>query len=100
MTISQRAELEGTTVEVTCIGRFFDLFLTSDPAVEGSPTEWKLVRRQPIYERDRMDPVIAYTALKGSMSARTSRFAMGPLANLYAQGDRWLAGARIPDILG
>jgi hypothetical protein len=50
MTISQRATVEGETVDVVCTGRFYDFF-------EKRGGRWGIVRRQPIYEKDRMDPV-------------------------------------------
>ena len=50
MTISQRATVEGETVDVVCTGRFYDFF-------EKRGERWGIVRRQPIYEKDRMDPV-------------------------------------------
>ena len=50
MTISQRAEVHGVTVDVVCTGRFHDF-------VEERDDGWKIVLRQPIYEKDRMDPV-------------------------------------------
>jgi SnoaL-like domain len=50
MTISQRAIVHDLEVDVVCTGRFYDFF-----AHHGG--KWAIVRRQPIYERDRMDPV-------------------------------------------
>lgn len=50
MTISQRGSLEGVLVDVVCTGRFYDFF-------EKRSARWAIVRRQPIYEKDRMDPV-------------------------------------------
>jgi len=50
MTISQRGVCEGEVVDVVCTGRFYDFF-------EKRAGAWKIVRRQPIYEKDRMDPV-------------------------------------------
>ncbi|MFC7557178.1 nuclear transport factor 2 family protein [Pseudoroseomonas wenyumeiae] len=50
MSISQRAEVEGVICDVVCIGRFYD-FLEK---VDG---RWGMVLRQPIYEKDRLDPV-------------------------------------------
>jgi hypothetical protein len=50
MTISQRAEVEGVTVDVVCTGRFYDF-------LERRSGRWGVVLRQPIYEKDRMDPV-------------------------------------------
>jgi len=48
MTISQRGAVDGVKVDVVCTGRFYDFF-------EETATGWKIVRRQPIYEKDRMD---------------------------------------------
>ena len=50
MTISQRAEVEGVLVDVVCTGRFYDFVVRQDGA-------WRVKLRQPIYEKDRMDPV-------------------------------------------
>ena len=50
MTISQRAEVDGTICDVVCTGRFYDL-------LEKRHGRWGLVLRQPIYEKDRIDPV-------------------------------------------
>jgi SnoaL-like domain len=50
MTINQRGSCEGQLVDVVCIGRFYDFF-------EKRAGRWAIVRRQPIYEKDRMDPV-------------------------------------------
>jgi hypothetical protein len=50
MTISQRAEAHGILCDVVCTGRFFDFFERRDG-------RWGLLLRQPIYEKDRIDPV-------------------------------------------
>jgi hypothetical protein len=50
MTIGQRGMCEGELVDVVCTGRFYDFF-------EKRKKRWAIVRRQPIYEKDRMDPV-------------------------------------------
>lgn len=50
MTISQRALVDDVEVDVVCTGRFYDFFERRDG-------RWGLVLRQPIYEKDRMDPV-------------------------------------------
>jgi SnoaL-like domain len=50
MTISQRAVVEGVVCDVVCTGRLHDLF-------ERYEGEWKMRRRQGIYEKDRLDPV-------------------------------------------
>ena len=55
MTISQRAPVHGVVCDVTCTGRFYD-FIERRPDGANEP-RWGLVLRQPIYEKDRMDPV-------------------------------------------
>ncbi len=50
MTISQRATVDGVVCDVVCTGRFYDFF-------EKRSNRWGLVLRQPIYERDRLDPI-------------------------------------------
>ncbi len=50
MEILQRAEIGGVEVDATCIGRFVD-FLAHRQG------RWGIVRRQPAYDRDRLDPV-------------------------------------------
>ncbi|MGL4291514.1 MAG: nuclear transport factor 2 family protein, partial [Phreatobacter sp.] len=50
MTISQRATVHGVACDVVCTGRFFDF-------LEKRAGRWGIVRRQPIYEKDRLDPV-------------------------------------------
>jgi hypothetical protein len=50
MTISQRAAVHDVLCDVNCTGRFYDF-------LERRAGRWGLVLRQPIYEKDRMDPV-------------------------------------------
>jgi SnoaL-like domain len=50
MTISQRALVHDVLCDVVCTGRFYDF-------LERDANRWVLVLRQPIYERDRLDPV-------------------------------------------
>jgi hypothetical protein len=50
MTISQRAVVDTVLSDVVCTGRFYDFF-------ERRAGRWGLVLRQPIYEKDRIDPV-------------------------------------------
>ncbi len=57
MTISQRGDVDGETVDVVCTGRFYDFF-------EKRKERWAIVRRQPIYEKDRMDPLDPSVRLK------------------------------------
>jgi hypothetical protein len=52
MYISQRAPVEGVMVDVVCTGRFYDF-------LEKRDGRWGFTLRQPIYEKDRMDPVRA-----------------------------------------
>lgn len=110
MTISQRAEVEGVLVDVVCTGRFYDFCEKHDGA-------WKLRLRQPIYEKDRMDPVapdarlsldaallaqfpegyrhLAYLQTRiGYAVKRDMPGLKGPeVERLYADGKAWLAGA-------
>jgi hypothetical protein len=50
MTISQRATIDEVACDVVCTGRFYDFF-------EHRGEGWRIVLRQPIYEKDRLDPV-------------------------------------------
>jgi len=50
MTISQRGLVQDVLCDVTCTGRFYDFF-------EERNGRWGLVHRQPIYEKDRIDPL-------------------------------------------
>jgi hypothetical protein len=78
MTISQRATVEGVACDIVCTGRFYDFFERR----EG--TGWRIALRQPIYEKDRMDPVTpgAVPALDAALLAR---FPSGYRHLAYAQ---------------
>ena len=115
MAIHQRAPLDGVPVDVTCIGRFYDFFEKRDG-------RWAIVRRQPIYEKDRLDPVDPSAAL--TLDAATlARFPEGykhlgylqsrngftvkldlpglrgpAVEKLYAEGKAWLAGSEKPGV--
>jgi hypothetical protein len=113
MTISQRAEVHGVLVDVVCTGRFHD-FIEERDGPDGP--RWGVVLRQPIYEKDRMDPVdpAAKLALDPALLARfpegyrhlaylqtqigyVVKADMPGLKGervqaLYAAGRRWLAG--------
>jgi hypothetical protein len=110
MTISQRAPVDGVVVDVVCTGRFFDFF-------EKRKNKWAIVRRQPIYEKDRMDPVdpaarlgldpellarfpegyrhLAYLQTKIGYTIKLDLPQLkGPVVEaLYAHGHAWLEGA-------
>jgi hypothetical protein len=110
MTISQRADVDKVAVDVLCTGRFFDFF-------EQRNQKWAIVRRQPIYEKDRMDPLDPSASLKldpdllGSFPEGYRHLAYlqtklgfkikqdlpqlkGPVVErLYRHGRSWLAGA-------
>lgn len=113
MTITQRAEVEGVECDVVCTGRFYDFL--QRPGPDGA---WALVLRQPIYERDRIDPVdpgahlvldadrlrslpegyrhLAYlqTGL-GYQVKRDMPQLTGPeVTDLYRRGRDWLGGGR------
>jgi len=109
MTIAQRAVVEGVECDVVCTGRFYDFF-------ERREGRWGLVLRQPIYERDRLDPVDP-SAAPPLDRARLERYPVGyrhlaylqegigydvkrdmpgldgpEVERLYADGHAWLGG--------
>lgn len=117
MTISQRDVVEGVEVDVLCTGRFYD-FLERRSA-DGAPSRegrWGIVLRQPIYEKDRMDPVtpgavpvldkrlleqfpagyrhLAYLQTRIGYTVKKDMPGLkGPeVEALYARGAAWLAG--------
>jgi hypothetical protein len=61
MTISQRGMVEGVDgpvlCDVVCTGRFYDFAVKENDG-------WKLLHRQPIYEKDRIDPVDSSAIVK------------------------------------
>ncbi|MEV7389183.1 nuclear transport factor 2 family protein [Streptomyces sp. NPDC091215] len=111
MTISQRAEADGVLVDVVCTGRFYD-FLSRDGA-----GDWTIVRRQPIYEKDRLDVVdpaaslkldpellarfpvgyrhLGYVQTKAGFTVKTGLpgLAGEAVERLYEEGAAWLAGS-------
>ena len=137
MTINQRATVDGVLVDVVCTGRFYDFLERrvpvrlppSLPRSFGGPGKadttseqgrWAIVRRQPIYEKDRLDPVdpSASLALDANRLARFPEgyrhlaylqskigFAVkenlpglrGPaVETLYREGREWLSGSPTP----
>jgi len=73
----QRLGRHDVEVDVVCTGRFYDF-------VERREGGWGIVRRQPIYEKDRMDPVDPAAALALERSA-LDRFPVGYRHLAYAQ---------------
>jgi hypothetical protein len=57
MTISQRGPVDGVVCDVVCTGRFYDF-------LEKRDGKWGVVLRQPIYEKDRIDPLDPSAQLK------------------------------------
>ena len=117
MTISQRGMVQGVDgppvlCDVVCTGRFYDFVTLHDGA-------WKLLHRQPIYEKDRIDPVDPSAQLRldaASLAALPEGYRhlayiqlgigyqvkldmpmlKGPVVEaLYARGGRWLAGGAL-----
>ena len=113
MTINQRAQVDGVLADVVCTGRFFDFFEKRDD-------RWAIVRRQPIYEKDRLDPIDPAATLTLDQSLLAS-FPEGyrhlgylqsqngftvkqglpglrgsEVEKLYAEGRAWLAGSEKP----
>ena len=110
MTINQRAAVDGVMVDVVCTGRFYDFFAKR-------AGRWAIVRRQPIYEKDRMDPLdpaarlvldpellarfpegyrhLAYLQTKIGYTIKLDLPQLkGPVVQaLYAHGQAWLDGA-------
>ncbi|MGV6871824.1 nuclear transport factor 2 family protein [Pseudochelatococcus sp. B33] len=112
MTISQRADVHGVACDVVCTGRFYDF-------LEKVDEKWCLVLRQPIYEKDRIDPIIPGAVIKFDVE-KLNGFPVGyrhlayiqseigykvklnmpslvgpEVEALYAEGERWLSGANL-----
>ena len=109
MTISQRGTVDGVVCDVVCTGRFYDF-------LEKRAGRWGLVLRQPIYEKDRLDPVdpsarmrldpallehfpegyrhLGYVQTELGFKVKVDMPGLkGPAVEaLYARGAAWLAG--------
>ena len=57
MSIMVRGQLQGLDVDITCTGRFYD-------RVEKRDGNWRILKRNVIYEKDRMDLVDPSASLK------------------------------------
>jgi hypothetical protein len=146
MTINQRAAVDGVLVDVVCTGRFYDFLEKRVPVGLKAPAfarsatararrslggggdtateqgRWGIVRRQPIYEKDRMDPVDPAASLALDPE-RLGRFPEGyrhlaylqskigfnvkgnlpglrgeAVQKLYDEGRAWLAGSAQPGV--
>jgi hypothetical protein len=113
MQIAQRGPIEGVPCDVVCSGRFYDF-------LEKRAGRWGIVLRQPIYERDRVNPVdpaatvrldpallarfpegyrhLAYLQSKNGQTVKLDMPGLiGPeLDALYARGAAWLRGEKLP----
>ena len=108
-TIATRQPVDGVLCDVVCTGRFYDV-------LEKRDGRWGLVLRQPIYEKDRIDPVdpatnitldrtlleqfpsgyrhLAYVQTKAGFTVNRHLPGLdGPeVEALYCQGAGWLRG--------
>ena len=112
MTISQRGMVGNVLCDVVCTGRFYDF-------LEKRDGRWGMVLRQPIYEKDRVDPVdpaaklvidqealkaypkgyqhLAYiqTQIGYQVKRDMPQLVGAEVEALYAKGARWLSGNAI-----
>ncbi len=110
MAIHQRASVDGILVDVVCYGRFYDF-------LEKREGRWGIIRRQPIYEKDRLDPVdpaavleldpdllsqfpdgyrhLAYLQFKNGFRVKGDLPGLrGPeVEKVYDEGEAWLNGS-------
>ena len=113
MTINQRAIVDTVEVDVVCTGRMYDF-------IQKHQGRWLIRRRQPIYEKSRMDPVDPSAVLKldpdllglypegychlAYLQARIGFNVKKGLPGLkgeaveklYGEGKAWLAGSEKP----
>lgn len=113
MMISQRGTVHDVLCDIVCTGRFYDFFEKRD-------ARWGIVLRQPIYEKDRLDPVdpsaklsldpallarfpegyrhLAYFQVDNGYEVKTDMPGLkGPeVAALYDRGRAWLDGGTLP----
>jgi hypothetical protein len=116
MTISQRAEVQEVECDVVCTGRFYDF-------LELRAGHWGIVLRQPIYEKDRLDPVdpaatltldpellgrfpagyrhLGYVQARLGFDVKRDMPGLtGPVVQeLYSRGATWLAGGDLTNPL-
>ena len=109
-TISQRGDIDAVACDVVCTGRFYDF-------LEKRVERWGVVLRQPIYEKDRVDPIdpgahlsldrallerfpagyrhLAYLQTKIGYKVKTDMPGLrgSEVEALYERGRQWLRGA-------
>ena len=109
MTISQRGDVDGVRCDIVCTGRFYDF-------IEKRRGRWGVVLRQPIYEKDRIDPIdpaatpkldhallesfpegyrhLAYIQTRIGYKVKTDMPGLkgAEVDALYARGKAWLRG--------
>ena len=96
MTITSRDTIEGALYDISCQGRFYDLF-------DKREGRWAIADRRLAYEKDRADPVYA-TQTHAFDRALLERFPIGYRFLAYAQSKRGLdvfrdlPGLRGPEI--
>jgi hypothetical protein len=112
MSICQRGRVHDVLCDITCMGRFYDF-------VEKRNNRWAIVLRQPIYEKDRIDPVDPAATVKldseklaqmpkgcEHLMYMQAHFGFKPkldmpylrgslVERLYACGKAWLAGGKL-----
>ncbi len=113
MTINQRAMVDTVEVDVVCTGRMYDFIQKHDG-------RWLIRRRQPIYEKSRMDPVdpsailkldpdllglypegychLAYLQARIGFNVKKGLPGLkgDAVEKLYREGKAWLAGSEKP----
>jgi hypothetical protein len=111
ITLLLRASLGRAQVDVTCYGRFFDF-------LESNGLKWRICKRVPIYDKDRVDPVnpadqldidhdvlarfaegyrhLAYVQSRAGASVTRGLIEPGSVEeqHLYREGAEWLAQGR------
>jgi hypothetical protein len=120
MTISQRGLVDGIMCDVVCTGRFYDFLEKYHSSTDGhSEGKWGIVLRQPIYEKDRIDPLdpmarleldhkrleefpegyryLAYIQTKIGYEVKRDMPGLrgAEVENLYSEGRAWLANGDV-----
>jgi hypothetical protein len=115
MTITQRGIVHGVEADVVCTGRFYDFLVRERES-------WQIMRRQPIYEQDRLDPIdpsvqlaldpellaaypdgyrhLAYLQTQIGLDVKQGLPGLTGEAvdQLYREGEAWLKGSSHPGV--